>query len=394
MKTRSKSKSKRSFNAKALMSRMKKSKASIRGGKSIIDIEKIGDRSIWKPKDGDHTIDVIPYFAGPDDPKVEEGSPTYLFSYAVHFNIGAAEEPVVCPAVTYGKPCPICEHRIQMREKGAEKDKWKKLFPKDRAVYNIVCYDRGEEEKGVQIWDVSNFYFENPVVKLATRKGRGGKTKEIIFQDPKNGKSIVFEIEPAKSKDDYPSYSGLAFEDRDYEIEDDILEQALPLDQVVSLYTYDEIDELYWAGVKSKKRGKGKDEEEEEENEQEEPSTDELMEELEECEDLDDLQVFIEGYDIDVEITKKSKFGPTKSKVKKAILTMTEDEPEDEEEEDEPEDEEEEDEMRPTWGEIKKMKSKDLQKLIDEEDLDIDLDDYDGLTEKREAVADDLDIEY
>jgi len=26
--------------------------------------------------------------------------------------------------------------------------------------------------------------------------------------------------------------------------------------------------------------------------------------------------------------------------------------------------------------------------------LDIDLDDYDGLTEKREAVADDLDIEY
>ena len=382
-----KSSKKRRFAADKLMKRMKKSKASMRGSRNVIDMEKIGDVNIWQPKDGDHTIDVIPYFAGSNDPNVKKDEPTYLFPYSQHPRIGAAEEQVLCPAATFGDPCPICEDRMKLREQGQDKEIWKPLFPKDRAIYNIICYDQGEEKKGVQIWDISRFYFENPVLKLAMRKGRA-KTG-TIFQDPENGKSIVFEIEPAKSKDDFPSYVGIAFEDRDYEIDDDILDQAIALDETVKVLSYEEIKDLYFGGKveskSSKRKPKDSDDEEEDENL---PSTDELMEQLEDCEDLDDLDEFIEENNFEVEINKKSRFNKVKRELKKLIIEMEMDD------DDEDEDDEDNEEQDYTWGEIKKMNPRKLKKVIKDEDLDVDPDDAEDTDELREMVADELDISY
>jgi len=222
------------------------------------------------------------------------------------------------------------------------------------------------------------------------RKGRGGKSKTgTNFLDPKNGKSVVFEIEPAKSKDDFPKYEGVAFEERDYEIEDDILDQAVALDQIVKVLSYDEISELYFGGKvepKSERRkSKGSDEDEDED---EELSTDELMEQLEECEDLDDLDEFIDENDFDVEITQKSRFPKVKRQLKKLIIEMEMDEDE------ENEDDEEEEEQDYTWGRIKKMTKRKLKIVIDEEDLDVDPDEAEDTDELREMVADELDIKY
>jgi len=366
---------------------------------SIIIAENV---PLWRPKDGEHIIDIIPYFAGPNDKDRSEGKPTHTFEYLVHKNVGPSNAWFLCLSEMYNKPCPICEHRLKLREQGADDETWKSLFPKKMNMYNIICYDKGEEEKGIQVWDVPWFYSEKNILSISKKRGRGEK-RTVNFSHPINGKSISFIIEPPVSKNDYATYTGFAFEDRDYEIDEETIESTFTLDsdEFIFIPNYEDLSKIYWGSKKEEdssdrspkhqQRSRRKESLDNSEEEEETYDTDELMEQLEECEDLDDLQEFIDEHDIDVDITTKSKFPKTKSEIKKAILSMDE---EDEEEEEEPEEDDEEEESEYSWGQIKKMKSKELLKLIEDEELDIDLDDYDSLSEKREAVADELDIAY
>ncbi|GAH12103.1 unnamed protein product, partial [marine sediment metagenome] len=138
------------------------------------------DIPIWRPKDGSHIVDVIPYDAGEYDPLVDAGDPTYTYEYWVHTNVGANNSMFLCPTEMFNDPCPICEHRQKLKEDGADDEVWSKLFPKRRNLYNIVCYDRGESDKGIQVWDVSFHYFEKLVMAISKKQDRrGGKPKTV-----------------------------------------------------------------------------------------------------------------------------------------------------------------------------------------------------------------------
>jgi len=271
------------------------------GGKSYL---KMPDKvSEWRPGNGSHIIDIIPYDAGKLDKLVNEGDPTYTLEVHIHRGVGPSEEWYVCPQEMTGKPCPICEHRKKLRDQGADKDKWKELFPKKRNLYNIVCYDSREEiKKGVQIWNVPYFYFEKSLLAIAKKPQRAGSKSKVEpfvpFSDPDEGKSINFTIEKPKSKDDFPSYVGHSFEDRDYEIEDKILDAAVCLDDLIVIEDYDTISEAYWGseGEKSSRRSKrGK--------KSDAANVDELrdlLDEVEDIDDWDDLEEFIDENNIEV----------------------------------------------------------------------------------------------
>lgn len=206
--------------------------------------------SFWNPEGGDHLIDIIPFVAGTNHPTVEEGEPAYSLRLRVHYGIGPSEDvSVICLAETFNQPCPICEHRVQLRNEGAEEEVWKALFPKKRGIYNIFCWDSVKEEnKGVQVWDVAEWYFQKYLDSLAKGPRRPGRehTRLIPFADPDEGKSIAFTINPARSKNDFAEYIGHRFDDRDYEISDDLLDEALVLDELVHIPTYEEVHEEYW----------------------------------------------------------------------------------------------------------------------------------------------------
>jgi len=141
----------------------------------------------------EHIFDTIPYFAGKKDPLVvkgqlEEGDPVYVLELKVHRNIGigANNGSYICPAQNYGKPCPVCEH-IQVLKKDGEYDEEeiKKLYPKRRVIYNILCYDsEKEEDKGVQVWEVAHWFMERHLSSLARTPRTGGF---IPFADPVRG---------------------------------------------------------------------------------------------------------------------------------------------------------------------------------------------------------------
>ena len=262
--TRGGSDRKRSFKK-----RMKKSKQR-RQSKSFFRSD--AEIPFWKCDEGQHTIDIIPYMAGENDPDCEQGEDTYVLEVFTHRDVGNVEgQQVICLAETYNEPCPICEHRKKLQREGdADDDLIDELTPSryPRSIYNIVCYDsRREEDKGVQVWHTSHYLFEKHLLKLAegpTRRGSSKPDSFVEFACPVEGKSIGFETE---GKGINTKHLALQFLERDYEIDDDTLEEAYTLDDLIEKPTYDEVYAMHWG------EDPDVDDDEDEEDEDDRPSS-------------------------------------------------------------------------------------------------------------------------
>lgn len=209
----------------------------------------------WKCKPDKHEIDMIPYKVGKYDPKLDKGDTSFHLDIYVHYNVGPANEPMICPLRTQKKTkenCPICEYiknlYNQMGEDAREDERIKKIIgklkAKRRVLYNIICYDSKEEEKkGIQVWDASHFAFHHDLVEAAENPKEGGN---ISFADPDVGKTIYFKREGSKQED--TRFSGIKFYERDYKIPDRVLDQVFTLDEIVQWPTYDDIKKAFYAG--------------------------------------------------------------------------------------------------------------------------------------------------
>ena len=210
---------------------------------------------IWKCKEGEHIIDIIPFLAGSMHHQVKEGEPTYLLDIWVHQKVGIDENDIVCLARNYNEACPICEFLNAKRlEKNLDKEAEEALStlnPKRRCLYNIVCYDSTrEEDRGVQLWEVAHFLFEKKILSVA-RNPRGGGF--VPFSSPDNGKSIYFEREGSGAMN--TQYLGHKFIERQTAIDDATLEQAYILDELLIKLSYDEIKDTLLGGmVKQEKK--------------------------------------------------------------------------------------------------------------------------------------------
>ena len=218
----------------------------------------------WYAAKGEHELDIIPYFAGAHDPKVKEGAFNYVVNYLAHRNVGPRDLWFMC-LEQFEEKCPICEHRTKLRKDppdgGKAKTEYEELLkalkPARRCVYNIVCYDEKQEEKGVQVWEVAHFLSENKIMERAKRpKKRGGGL--IPFASVENGYTICFDREGEGMHTKYTSYD---LAERDYEIGEEHLDAALTLDELLYKPTYEEIHDAFWDSDEQKDA----DEEEEEE---------------------------------------------------------------------------------------------------------------------------------
>ena len=316
MRRKKKNRSKRKFQGDALEKRIKTGHQKTKGYRSnVFPPDK--DIPLWNPKDGQHIIDIVPYYAGKYDPASEEGDATYTFEYQMH-RVGPNNTEYICPGM-YGKPCPVCEYRNKLREKND--DRYKDYWPKVRNMYNVIVYDdKQETRKGVQVWDVANFYFEKPLMAISRKPSRGGKKEKTInFVHPRKGKSVTFTIDPPKSKDDYRKYVGHAFDDRDYEIDEDTIDNAFQLDSIVSRASYDEIKDTFDGSVSSKSSHSDS-------HGDDDMDIDDLLDILAECEDNEDLEEFMDKFDhIPYEFDEDLAFRKQKKKIKSAIEDFFED---------------------------------------------------------------------
>lgn len=195
----------------------------------------------WWCKEGQHNVDIIPFYAGPDfpldgdnSPLVEEDEMTYKLELFVHRNVGPMNKPYVCPYENYGKPCPICEY---IKSHDLEKEDWKSLTPKHRVFYFVWVHNSTEDEKkGIQIWEVAGFFMEEKLDEITALPKGGGYEH---FWHPDTGKSIAWKRKGTKNTE----YLGHRLVERDAKIPERILDQTFPMDSVINVHpSYKEIE--------------------------------------------------------------------------------------------------------------------------------------------------------
>lgn len=204
---------------------------------------------IFKCGEGDHSLDFIPYVAGPNDPHTAEGEWTYNLDVFVHRKIGVNEDDYLCLNLNYGLPCPICEYQAKLQKQDDyDEDEVKALRPTRRVIYNVWCHDNDKEERrGVLLFNSSQYRFSSPLTEQSKKKKGGGY---VYFADPDDGKIVSFRrigMGPRNTQ-----FVAFTFEDREGAIPDDILNQAVCLDKLLHIPTYDEIEKAFFGGEKGK----------------------------------------------------------------------------------------------------------------------------------------------
>ena len=196
--------------------------------------------------EGENRIDIIPYrITNIKNPAVtinglEVGEIDYFQKLEIHKGIGINNSQYMCMKHMFGEPCAICEAQATLYEQG-DRDGAKKLYPQERAVYNVIDLD--SPEKGVQVWEVSYFWTETEFRKIAAAKSKRGPT--ILFGDFEVGKTISFIGNKEKFNGrDFIKPGNFQFEDRE-PYDESICDKAYPLDQWYAIPSYDEVQADY-----------------------------------------------------------------------------------------------------------------------------------------------------
>ena len=211
-----------------------------RSGVRLLDLSDYPNISVFKPKDGKkHKIDIIPWIIQTENhPQgMEPGLEDYVLDIWVHYGVGTMESTYICLERTFGKPCPICEERKAMKEdEDADEKEIRNLVPKHRAIYNLIDLD--DEGKGVQLFNVSHWNFE----KELTEEAKTAEDETVVFSDLNKGRTIKFRANEVQRKGYKPffEFKSFGFEERD-PIDESILDEAVPLDVVVHIPTYEEV---------------------------------------------------------------------------------------------------------------------------------------------------------
>lgn len=213
---------------------------------SYFDLELVKELGvpIWRPDIGDHIIDVIPFYAGCQHPSKEKGQLTYKVEFWGHSRIGPMNDFFVCKANTWKLPDPIC---TWMKQNYIEdKKKYNAIKASRRCAYLIWCHDNEDQEKlGIQIFEVSHYFFEKKVSEIS-KKPRGGGFVDWSHYD--TGRHVYWQISKSGSyedatgtKRDSIEYGGFQLLPRENpKIPDHILEQSFALDEVLKMRPSDE----------------------------------------------------------------------------------------------------------------------------------------------------------
>jgi hypothetical protein len=102
-------------------------------------------------------IDVLPYIVGDQNRLREKGESGLFCPYYIHRDIGPDRQVILCPKMTYGKRCCVCEEGEHLRATDRDDKVGKALRAKKRQLWNVV--DTENPDAGVLVWDVSDFLF-------------------------------------------------------------------------------------------------------------------------------------------------------------------------------------------------------------------------------------------
>lgn len=132
---------------------------------------------LWKPKDGDNWIRILP--------PTWDNADHYALELFVHYEVGPDNGTYLCPNKMRGEPCGLCDE-YHAAKSAKEEDYARALEVSMRLAAWIV--DREEEKKGVQLW-LYSMAQDREIMQQAYDR-RTGET--IMIDHPNDGYDIEF----------------------------------------------------------------------------------------------------------------------------------------------------------------------------------------------------------
>ena len=203
---------------------------------------------------GASLIDILPYAVTdkrhPDrDDSQEIAIPDELWykrPFKIHRQVGVNNETIVCPK-SIGRPCKICDYRIQRMNEGAPKEETDVYKQSLRNLYIVIPKElkkfKTEYEEKPHIWNISQAMFQKLLnEEIAENEDYG------IFPDLEEGLSLRIRWASktiGKSKP-FAEASRIDFEERDAQYDESILKTVPDLDKVLIVLSTDEIERMFF----------------------------------------------------------------------------------------------------------------------------------------------------
>jgi hypothetical protein len=190
---------------------------------------------------------ILPYTVpqGAKHPVAKPGEQHYARDYYVHKDFGpSGKAQAVCPRLTFGKPCPICE-AIQSQLQGGQinKDQAKKLNAKQRTLFNVWTPDDGK----VLLFDTSYHTFTKTLYQIVGASvAIPGFEFADYFADAVEGSFIhaTFVEKPLPSGP-YRDLAAALFT-RHGGVPADVLAKVVALDNLLIVESYEALKAKFW----------------------------------------------------------------------------------------------------------------------------------------------------
>lgn len=200
-------------------------------------------------KAGDYSIDIIPFkITSKKHPAIKDGASigdeVYSMDFWTHGNVGPRKMSVICPAETWGKPCPVCEAREQIsRELGPKSKEAGDLRPKHRVIYNVV--DPDDSKETIKVFEASFPLFEQGLVAMAGAKGRKKGKDYIHFGDIEEGWTISFTaVQESFNGSKYFKFESFDLEKREEAHDKSLIKEAISFDEHIISTSYEDLAQL------------------------------------------------------------------------------------------------------------------------------------------------------
>ena len=207
--------------------------------------------SIFKETPGGRArLDIVPYKVTDmnhldrhDEKQIAlPGTLWYKRPFRIHRNVGGDGDSAVCLS-SIRKKCPICEYRAERTKKNAAKEETDALRASLRNLYAVIPREMKDLEEKPYIWDISQFLFQ----ELLTEELRENEAYEI-FPDLQEGLPLRIRFESKTlggNSRPFADASRIDFEERDFKYDNTVLEAVPSLDEVLKIYSYDELERKF-----------------------------------------------------------------------------------------------------------------------------------------------------
>lgn len=167
--------------------------------------------------------------------RMEIGDEDYFLEFGIHRGIGPQDSSsVLCLDMTFGKPCPICEHARELKADGSKQNL---PWPSRRVLYNVM-ENRTDE---IKIFEVSEKLFHRELKGKLSRSERGF----FDYSDLEDGAMIKCWVDENRSgRFKFSEFKDFEFVDRD-PLPEEILDRSIALEMLLNIPTYEQVEQFY-----------------------------------------------------------------------------------------------------------------------------------------------------